>query len=244
MQGGQAKRPRSPGSHAGPGPRASRLILSRTHRQPPGLCEGAQEAQAGLQGAGCPSAGSRDCPPTAPLPARDDIPTLLSKETCFQAFYRFTCIMRSGCLFSPFLREGKEAGGGATLELGAEQLGGNGNPMPHAVGPSSLFQGRDFLKSLERLAASGTEGRGPDPGGLRTISYLNGCVLEGTRDIPHCDQKPPAWVAQRVSAAFSPGRDPGDPGSSPTSGSLRRACFSLCLCLCLSLSLSLSLMNK
>lgn len=93
--------------------------------------------------------------------------------------------------FFPFLREGKEAGGGATLELGAEQLGGNRNPMPHAVGPSSLFQGRDFLKSLERLAASGTEGRGPDPGGLRTISYLNGCVLEGTRVIPHCDQKPP-----------------------------------------------------
>ena len=31
----------------------------------------------------------------------------------------------------------------------------------------------------------------------------------------------------------------GDPGSSPTSGSLLRACFSLCLYLCLSLSLSL-----
>ena len=24
------------------------------------------------------------------------------------------------------------------------------------------------------------------------------------------------WVAQRFRAAFSPGRDPGDPGSSPT----------------------------
>ena len=43
-------------------------------------------------------------------------------------------------------------------------------------------------------------------------------------------------VAQRFSAAYSPGRDPGDPGSSPTSGSLRGACFSL-------LSLSVS-MNK
>ena len=50
-----------------------------------------------------------------------------------------------------------------------------------------------------------------------------------------------ARVAQRFSAAFSPGPDPGDLGSSPTSGSLHGACFSLCLCLCLSLSLSLSL---
>ena len=44
--------------------------------------------------------------------------------------------------------------------------------------------------------------------------------------------------AQWSSAAFSPDRDPGVPGSSPTSGSLRGACFSLCLCLCLSLCLS------
>ena len=50
-----------------------------------------------------------------------------------------------------------------------------------------------------------------------------------------------ARVAQRFSAAFSPGPDPRDLGSSPTSGSLQGACFSLCLCLCLSLSLSLSL---
>ncbi|CAD7668187.1 unnamed protein product [Nyctereutes procyonoides] len=39
--------------------------------------------------------------------------------------------------------------------------------------------------------------------------------------------------------AFSPGRDPGDLGSSPTSGSLRGACFSVCLCLCHFLSVSL-----
>ena len=38
-----------------------------------------------------------------------------------------------------------------------------------------------------------------------------------------------------------PGRDLGDPGSSPMSGSLHGACFSLCL---LSLCLSLSLMSK
>ena len=30
-----------------------------------------------------------------------------------------------------------------------------------------------------------------------------------------------SWVAQRLSAAFSPGPDPGDLGSSPTLGSLR-----------------------
>ena len=44
-----------------------------------------------------------------------------------------------------------------------------------------------------------------------------------------------ARVAQRFSAAFSPGRDHGDPGSSPTLGSLHGTCFSLCLCLCLTL---------
>ena len=53
------------------------------------------------------------------------------------------------------------------------------------------------------------------------------------------------WVAQRFSTAFSPGPDPGDPGSSPTSGSLHGACFSLsCVSASLSLSLSVSLMNK
>ena len=50
-----------------------------------------------------------------------------------------------------------------------------------------------------------------------------------------------AQVAQQFSADFSTGCDPGDPGSSPTWGSLHGAGFSLCLCLCLSLSLSLSL---
>ena len=50
------------------------------------------------------------------------------------------------------------------------------------------------------------------------------------------------WVAQQFSGlAFGPGRDPGVPVSSPTSGFLHGACFSLCLCLYLSLSLSLSL---
>ena len=49
-----------------------------------------------------------------------------------------------------------------------------------------------------------------------------------------------SWVAQRFRAAFSPGSDPGDSGLSPTSGSLRGACFYHCLCLCLSLSFCVS----
>ena len=51
----------------------------------------------------------------------------------------------------------------------------------------------------------------------------------------------PGWLSG-LAPDFSPGCDHGDPGSSPMSGSLHGACFSLCLCLCL--SLSLSLMNK
>ena len=42
-----------------------------------------------------------------------------------------------------------------------------------------------------------------------------------------------AQVAQQFSATFGSGRDPGDLGSSPTSGSLHGACFSLCLSLSL-----------
>ena len=45
----------------------------------------------------------------------------------------------------------------------------------------------------------------------------------------------PGWPSGLV-PAFGPGRDPGDLGLNPTSGSLHGACFSLCLCLCLSLS--------
>ena len=51
-----------------------------------------------------------------------------------------------------------------------------------------------------------------------------------------------AWVAQRFGAAFGPGPDPGDPGSSPMSGFLHGACVSLFLCLCF--SLSVFLINK
>ena len=36
----------------------------------------------------------------------------------------------------------------------------------------------------------------------------------------------PGWRSD-LEPAFGPGRDPGDPGSNPTSGSLHGACFSL-----------------
>ena len=50
-----------------------------------------------------------------------------------------------------------------------------------------------------------------------------------------------AQVAQWFSAAFSPGHDPGNLGSSPMWGFLREACFSLSLAVSLPLSLSLCL---
>ena len=50
--------------------------------------------------------------------------------------------------------------------------------------------------------------------------------------------------AQQFSAAFSPGPDPGDQGSSPTSGSVHGAYFSHCLCLCISVCVCLSWINK
>ena len=53
----------------------------------------------------------------------------------------------------------------------------------------------------------------------------------------------PKWL-RGLAPPLAPGRDPGVLGSSPASGSLPGACFSLCLCLCLPLSLSLCLMNK
>ena len=62
-----------------------------------------------------------------------------------------------------------------------------------------------------------------------------------SRFTPHQNSKTgtPVWLSG-LAPAFGPRHDPGVPGSSPTSGSLHGACFSLCLCLCLSLSLSLS----
>ena len=61
-------------------------------------------------------------------------------------------------------------------------------------------------------------------------------------DVPHTKSSrcgAPGWLSGCASA-FGSGYDPGPgvPGSSPASGSLHGACFSLCLCL------SLSLRNK
>ena len=51
-----------------------------------------------------------------------------------------------------------------------------------------------------------------------------------------------AWWLSGLAPDFSPGCDPGVPGSSPKWGSLYGACFSLLLCL--GLSLAVSLMNR
>ena len=72
------------------------------------------------------------------------------------------------------------------------------------------------------------------PGGIATSSVANSPTSFLNK------RSRTARVAQRFSAAFSPGCDPGDTGSNPTSGSLHGACFFLCLCLCLFLSLCLS----
>ena len=64
------------------------------------------------------------------------------------------------------------------------------------------------------------------------------CSSEGTSK----SLREAAGVTQWFSTTFSSGCDPGDPGSSPTSGSLHGAYFSLCLCLCF--SPSVSLMNE
>ena len=53
----------------------------------------------------------------------------------------------------------------------------------------------------------------------------------------------PGWLSS-LAPAFGPGLDPGVRGSSPTSGSLHGACFSLCLCLCLSLYVYHEKINK
>ena len=52
-----------------------------------------------------------------------------------------------------------------------------------------------------------------------------------------------AWVAQQLSA-FGPECDPGDPGLSPTLGSLREACLLLPLPVSLPLCVCVFLMNK
>ena len=67
-----------------------------------------------------------------------------------------------------------------------------------------------------------------------SLEHRNQCLLKGE------DWDP--WVAQPLATAFGPGRDPGDPGSNPTSGSrcMEPASPSACVSASLSLSLSLS----
>ena len=57
-----------------------------------------------------------------------------------------------------------------------------------------------------------------------------------------CNSGIPGWRSG-LAPAYGPGRDPGDSGLNPTSGSwcMEPASPSACMCLCLSHSLSLSL---
>ena len=92
--------------------------------------------------------------------------------------------------------------------------------------------------------------------GTWTLMFIALSIIAKLQRDPKCSLTAEWWikkmwyraaqVVQWFSATFSPGPDPGDPGSGPTLGSLQGACFSLCLCFCLSLSLSLSvcLMSK
>ena len=74
-------------------------------------------------------------------------------------------------------------------------------------------------------------------GSFKVMSQTNARDLARGRkrgpEIKDTEKGAPGWLSNWASA-FSSGRDPGVLGSSPTSGSLHGACFSLCLCVRLS----------
>ena len=96
---------------------------------------------------------------------------------------------------------------------------------------------QDLPSSLEPGAGSTMMSRNKQSSGPCGAYSLVGWLPLGR---PYKLSSRAAWVAQRFSAAFSPGCDPGDLGLGPTLGSLHGACFPLCLCLCLSFSVCLS----
>ena len=67
-------------------------------------------------------------------------------------------------------------------------------------------------------------------------AVLRGKYIAIQASIQKLERGIPGWRSG-LAPAFGPGRDPGDPGSNPTSGSLHGACFSL---LCASLSVSIT----
>ena len=68
---------------------------------------------------------------------------------------------------------------------------------------------------------------------LSNIWKIRARLVASEKSIPWA----PRWLSGGASV-FGSGRDPGVLGSSPTSGFLQGACFSLCLCLCLSVCVS------
>ena len=114
-----------------------------------------------------------------------------------------------------------------------QQPGGDCNSEVHGLGlrgsPQGLCQSYWCLQNQKPGLALSTHGHPPEV--LHSLPAMP----------PH--EKGTRWAAlvvEQFSTNFCPGHGPRDLGSSPTSGFLHGACFSLCLCLCLSLSLSLS----
>ena len=107
-------------------------------------------------------------------------------------------------------------------------------PTPASLGTSACL-GPAKVRRASRSSCSGPHpGQGPEvptqplisPELSRRQLYPNG-LSWGI----------PGWLSG-LAPTFGPGCDPGFPGSSPASGSLQGACFSLCQCLSAFLSVS------
>ena len=103
-------------------------------------------------------------------------------------------------------------------------------PLGSLDGTGTLSEPPPFSRNTSKLSEP-TE----KPTSLSRAVALLG-TTQATLPLKKCTWGTPGGLSGRVPAC-SPGRDPRVPRSSPASGSLHGACFSLCLCLCLSLSL-------
>ena len=98
--------------------------------------------------------------------------------------------------------------------------------------------GCDRLEGLERPPSGwGSLGKGRVSSTAKLAQMGSPICNDGFEFLKSPDLRD-VWVAQWLSVCLWLRHDPGVPGSSPTSGSLQGACFSLCLCLCISLSVS------
>ena len=118
-----------------------------------------------------------------------------------------------------------------SLAHGGRSKGSIGDPLAGSEGPAP-----DTWLSLSMED-------GPGPGQGYSGSWAPHSLL-AVIDVPFKAREGAAPVAQRFGAACSPGCDPGDPESSPMSGSLHGACLLLPLPVSLLLCVCVSLMNK